>query len=80
MPLQPRLREACRLCQLMHVLSFGEGRKLKLCFVFNGEIGISTSWSLLCRRLSKQIWIRSAVSFHANVEYARDIDVKLVNL
>lgn len=27
MPLEPRRSEACRSCQPMHVLSFGEGRK-----------------------------------------------------
>ncbi|KAH9593107.1 hypothetical protein LSM04_001447 [Trypanosoma melophagium] len=26
-PLEPRRSEACRSCQPMHVLSFGEGRK-----------------------------------------------------
>jgi hypothetical protein len=29
-PLEPRRSEACRSCQPMHVLSFGEGRKLKV--------------------------------------------------
>ncbi|KAH9601598.1 hypothetical protein LSM04_004529 [Trypanosoma melophagium] len=31
-PLEPRRSEACRPCQPMHVLSFGEGRKKWLCF------------------------------------------------
>ncbi|KAH9597799.1 hypothetical protein LSM04_000529 [Trypanosoma melophagium] len=31
-PLEPRRSEACRSCQPMHVLSFGEGRKKWLCF------------------------------------------------
>ena len=80
MPLQPRLREACRLCQLMHVLSFGEGRKLKLCFVFNGEIGISTSpHRYFAIALPKQLDTFRGFC-HANVEYARDIDVEACEL
>ncbi|KAH9598048.1 hypothetical protein LSM04_002024 [Trypanosoma melophagium] len=31
-PLEPRRSEACRSCQPMHLLSFGEGRKKWLCF------------------------------------------------
>lgn len=46
-----------------------------VCFDFNGEIGISTSGLLLCRRPPKQ-WVRSAVFRPANVEYARDIVVR----
>ena len=33
MPLEPRQSEACRSCQPMHVLSFGEGRNW-MCFCF----------------------------------------------
>lgn len=32
MPLEPRRSEACRSCQPMHVLSFGEGRKWFVCW------------------------------------------------
>jgi hypothetical protein len=80
MPLQPRLREACRLCQLMHVLSFGEGRKLSCCFVFNGEIGISTyKECYFAVAFPNNGYVPRFLSYQ-NVEYARDIDVKLVNL
>jgi len=35
MPLEPHRSEACRSCQPMHVLSFGEGRKCCLLLSFS---------------------------------------------
>lgn len=79
MPLQPRLREACRLCQLMHVLSFGEGRKLSVVL-----FSMARSESARIKNATLPSPSQTMDTFrgfcHANVEYARDIDVKLVNL
>lgn len=43
MPLEPHRSEACRSCQPMHVLSFGEGRRL-LCLVCNIMIHCVAHW------------------------------------
>lgn len=81
MPLQPRLREACRLCQLMHVLSFGEGRKLVLLFCFqwrdrNQPVQIAT----ICRRLPKQVDTFRVFRYKPTLNMRETLNEKLVNL
>lgn len=52
-PLEPRRSEACRSCQPMHVLSFGEGRSLFFCVPVRvrqpafGKCELASWWSLI---------------------------------
>jgi hypothetical protein len=45
MPLEPHRSEACRSCQPMHVLSFGEGRKC-LFVVAPSRISATSVWCM----------------------------------
>lgn len=57
MPLEPHRSEACRSCQPMHVLSFGEGRK---CFCFcPSRISVTSVWCM--KRCTRWIFFECLV-------------------